>query len=178
MTQAEKYYLRTKFKKVRDTLLAERKRAAGAALLDMAYPYFSKGNPVLSYSHIGSEVPTWSVNRKLLDENKLALPKVTKKGLKIYRILKLSDLEIGAFNILEPKSSCEELPLIKISVALIPGLAFDNDGGRLGHGQGYYDQLLSTFVGLKLGVAYVEQRSSKSLPKEGWDIAMDEVLWV
>lgn len=149
-----------------------------SALFEMLSERLNSNDPVLSYASIGSEVSTSKLNQWLLDSGRLILPKVTDQGLKIYRVLKSSDLEKGAFQIMEPKSSCKEISLEEVPFALLPGLAFDTKGVRLGYGKGHYDALLAAFSGLKIGIAYVEQKSLDPLPREGWDILMDEVLWL
>ena len=64
---------------------------------------------------------------------------------------------IGKFGVREPAERCAPVPLNRLDLVLVPGIAFDIRGGRLGRGQGYYDRLLSAVTGLKCGVAFDEQ---------------------
>jgi 5-formyltetrahydrofolate cyclo-ligase len=59
---------------------------------------------------------------------------------------------------------------------LIPGLAFNRDGVRLGRGKGYYDRLLKNYKGKKVGVAFSQQLWDGALPNEEHDIKMDYVI--
>jgi 5-formyltetrahydrofolate cyclo-ligase len=67
------------------------------------------------------------------------------------------DLITGKFGIREPAGDCAEVPLNRLDLVLVPGIAFDPRGGRLGRGKGFYDRLLSAVNGLKCGVAFDEQ---------------------
>ncbi|HTG44362.1 MAG TPA: 5-formyltetrahydrofolate cyclo-ligase, partial [Verrucomicrobiae bacterium] len=68
-----------------------------------------------------------------------------------------------------------EAPLNRLDFVLVPGVAFDSTGRRLGRGRGFYDQLLAGVTGIKCGVALDEQIVEK-LPTEAHDIAMDYIL--
>lgn len=67
------------------------------------------------------------------------------------------DLTTGQFGIREPAATCPEVPLNRLDLVLVPGIAFDTRGGRLGRGKGYYDRLLCAVNGTKCGVAFDEQ---------------------
>jgi 5-formyltetrahydrofolate cyclo-ligase len=81
----------------------------------------------------------------------------------------------GAFGVLEPPADAPVLPLNRLDLILVPGLAFDRWGRRLGRGKGFYDRLLAHVTGLKCGVALDEQMVEE-LPEEPHDIAMDFIL--
>jgi 5-formyltetrahydrofolate cyclo-ligase len=67
------------------------------------------------------------------------------------------EIAIGQFGIREPKAGCVEIPLSRLDLILVPGVAFDASGRRLGRGRGYYDRLLAETTGLKCGVTFDEQ---------------------
>jgi 5-formyltetrahydrofolate cyclo-ligase len=68
-----------------------------------------------------------------------------------------SDFPIGQFGIREPAADCAEFPLNRLDLLLVPGVAFQSDGCRLGRGKGFYDRLLAAVRGTKCGVAFDEQ---------------------
>ena len=74
------------------------------------------------------------------------------------RVQNLRDeIVAGQFRVREPKPDCEKIPLNKIDLVLVPGVAFDLRGNRLGRGRGFYDRLLAEIRGVKCGVAFDEQ---------------------
>jgi 5-formyltetrahydrofolate cyclo-ligase len=81
----------------------------------------------------------------------------------------------GAFGVLEPPADSPLLPLNRLDLVLVPGLAFDCRGRRLGRGKGFYDRLLAEVTGIKCGVALDEQ-IVEQLPEEPHDIAMNFIL--
>ncbi len=70
----------------------------------------------------------------------------------------------------------ESVSLEKIDVFLVPGVAFDRVGNRLGRGRGFYDRTLYQAKGFKIGVAGAHQISNEILPKENHDVRMSAVL--
>jgi len=85
------------------------------------------------------------------------------------------DLVPGRFRIPEPGPRCRSLPVAELDLMLVPGLAFDRGGGRLGRGKGYYDRLLADKRGPVWGVAFREQLGA-TLPRESHDQILDGVL--
>jgi 5-formyltetrahydrofolate cyclo-ligase len=82
----------------------------------------------------------------------IALPRVSREppGLRFHRVVPGSPLARGRFDLYEPEATAEEIDLEALDVMIVPGLAFDAAGRRLGFGGGYYDQLLGgTNVGAK-----------------------------
>ncbi len=72
----------------------------------------------------------------------LYLPRTEGRAFAFRRITDLEDLEKGPFGVREPKTETEELDLASVQIALIPGVAFDPAGNRLGRGNGGYDKWL------------------------------------
>ena len=86
----------------------------------------------------------------------------------------MDDLERGSYGILEPsvvKTADEK----DIDVILVPGLAFDRHGGRMGFGKGYYDRLLETSSAVKIGLCYDFQLFD-TIPTESHDVPMDFII--
>ena len=70
---------------------------------------------------------------------------------------------------------CEPAPLNRLDLVLVPGVAFDAQGRRLGRGKGFYDRLLAKVRGHKCGVAFDVQIVS-GLPEEPHDVRVDSIL--
>ena len=86
-----------------------------------------------------------------------------------------TEVEPGQFGIREPKAGCPEIPLERLALILVPGVAFDLRGGRLGRGRGFYDRLLPQIHGVKCGVAFDEQIVD-AVPTGNHDVRMDFIL--
>jgi 5-formyltetrahydrofolate cyclo-ligase len=85
------------------------------------------------------------------------------------------ELVPGAFGVLEPGPGCPAIPLNQLDLILVPGVAFDLAGRRLGRGKGFYDRLLAEVRGHKCGVAFDMQLVAE-LPEEPHDVRVDSIL--
>jgi len=87
-----------------------------------------------------------------------------------------ADLAAGEFGILEPKSGAIRLTASShLDAALVPGLAFDETGNRLGRGRGYFDRLLHEVGGVKIALAFDFQVLT-GVPADAHDARMDFVV--
>ena len=115
---------------------------------------------------------------KVLKDKKIYLPRIgPKRSLTLCRVRSLSrDLKKGVYNIREPRASCEKRPASQMDIIIIPGVAFDKKGGRLGRGGGYYDRLLRKAKKVvKIGLCFREQ-IVKKVPMKAHDVRMDRVI--
>jgi 5-formyltetrahydrofolate cyclo-ligase len=108
---------------------------------------FLEANIVLLYINSTSEVNTLKIIERCLNYKKIViLPafNTRKYNMKLMKIDDINtDLIPGPRGILEPDSSrCNVVPIECIDIAIIPGVAFDEKGGRIGSGDGYYDRLI------------------------------------
>jgi 5-formyltetrahydrofolate cyclo-ligase len=115
-------------------------------LLDL--PGLERALTVLGYvPAFPEEINTWPILRDLSSLGKsIVCPRVepTSRRLRLFLISHLdSDLKPGRFGIPEPQSCCREVASDLIDWVLVPGLAFDRRGFRLGRGAGYYDRFLA-----------------------------------
>jgi len=90
-------------------------------------------------------------------------------------VCRRDDLEPGSFGIVEPHPGCPVLPLNQLDFILVPGLAFDLTGRRLGRGKGFYDRLLAQVRGHKCGVCFDAQVVS-AVPEELHDVRLNSIL--
>jgi 5-formyltetrahydrofolate cyclo-ligase len=86
-----------------------------------------------------------------------------------------SDVSVGKFGIQEPTALCNIVPLNRLDFILVPGIAFDLHGRRLGRGKGFYDQLLADVRGVTCGVAFDEQIVT-AIPVEPHDVRLHCIL--
>jgi 5-formyltetrahydrofolate cyclo-ligase len=86
-----------------------------------------------------------------------------------------ADMAPGKFGILEPKAVCNLADLNRLDLVLVPGLAFDRRGFRLGRGKGYYDRLLAAVSGRTCGVAFDVQLIS-AIPVEPHDVRLNCIM--
>jgi len=128
---------------------------------------------ILSYASINSELSLTLLNRHLAASKLLVLPYVQKHELKLYLIHDLDkQMGISSWGIAEPNPKvCEEVAAQQIDLALIPALAFDGEGHRLGYGKGFYDRLLSNSEPkmMSIGIGFTEQLLSAELPIDPHD---------
>lgn len=111
----------------------------------MEHPWFLKAHTVMAYMAIPPEPDISSVLEAALASGKiLLLPRCEKDGTMTPRVVRsLSDLQSGAFGIMEPSVDSKLYSPEAIDLILVPGLAFDRSCRRLGRGKGYYDRFIS-----------------------------------
>jgi 5-formyltetrahydrofolate cyclo-ligase len=148
-----------------------------AARLD-ALPEFASARTVALYVALGAEVPSEPVLERALARGvRVVLPRVA-PGTRVlsFAACPPSELVLGAAGAREPPAACAEVPGDEIDLFVVPGVAFGEDGGRLGRGGGYYDATLAAFPrARRVGVAY-EPQIVPALPREGHDARVDLVV--
>jgi 5-formyltetrahydrofolate cyclo-ligase len=134
---------------------------------------------VLFFAPLADEPDIWPAFHFILQQGlTVALPRMNAAGTGYEcRVVEHPgrDLVDGHFGILEPSLECREHPLNLLDLVLVPGVAFDLGGRRLGRGAGYYDRLLSNVRGITCGIAFDEQISGE-LPVEPHDVVVDCIL--
>ncbi len=112
-------------------------------------PALASASTVLCYVSARTEVETHGLIARILETGwRVAIPYCVENRLQMWRIESLPELVPGAYGILEPPLAERDLPSRRIlpatiKVAIIPGVAFDKTGGRVGFGAGYFDRLLA-----------------------------------
>ena len=140
---------------------------------------FQKAKRIAAFTSTGTEISTYPLLEGILKSGKeLYLPKTEKNQplIHFHAVTDLNTLVMGSFDIKEPAGG----PIIqpsKIDLLLVPGLAFDNRGHRLGYGKGYYDRFIKILDPkcYKLGIAYYFQIINK-IPDAEHDIPVNAVL--
>lgn len=136
-------------------------------------PEISQAKIIASYYSYGTEPSTIALNQAIIDSGKrVVLPRISGDDIEwvewngTYETLN----ENGKFH--EPTGSVFA-ELDSIDVVLVPALAIDPDGYRLGQGGGFYDRALPLLKAWKHGVVYPFERMEHDLPREPWDIPVN-----
>lgn len=146
-------------------------------------PRLTGAATVFAYYSLPDEVFTHQLIDELVAEGKTVfLPKVTGPDtMTWHRYTSPADLLLGAFGIAEPKGMMVDGQDFAPStdgeqVVLVPGIAFDAQGHRLGRGRGYYDRFLALHPDMyKIGVCFDFQKLPE-VPVDAFDIPVDEVI--
>ncbi len=140
---------------------------------------WKQASSVLLYAPLPGELDVWPLVSSALAEGKtVALPRylAQENSYVICPIVDpVRDLRIGQFGIREPAEHCLAMPIYRLDLVLVPGVAFDLHGRRLGRGRGFYDHLLPVVFGQTCGVAYDEQ-IVEAIPVEKHDVLVSTVL--
>ena len=117
-------------------------------------PEYRSAEVVMFYMAHDKEVETRVMIAESLNSKRVLLPKVDIKEGKIVpvEIKNLDDVEKGAFGIYEPRGGEEYSG--RIDMVIVPGIAFDLRGYRIGYGKGFYDRFLKKVSSLKVGLAF------------------------
>ena len=143
----------------------------------LAHPRLHEAHTVMLYHSLPDEVYTHTLaDSLLLGRKTILLPRVTGEGtMELRRYTGPCDLAAGAYGIMEPVGDAFD-DYAAIDVAVIPGVAFDQSGCRLGRGKGYYDRFLPLIPNAyKIGVCFPFQLADH-IPTDSHDIRMDEVI--
>lgn len=159
---------------------AREKTAADQSICRHLQTYLASRRGVCAgYEALPDEVDIRSLRRDVKHLT-WALPRVVGEQLEFYAVDESTVLKQGAFGILQPEDSTP-VSLDAIETFLVPGLAFDLQGRRMGRGRGFYDRCLSSDSGSvrraeKVGIAWSIQLVDSDLPSEEHDRAMDVIV--
>lgn len=127
------------------------------------------------YAPIKNEVETDVLFQRLLGSGKrVGFPRITAGGIEFREVREWSSLMPGRWGIREPKEG-RVIPLEEIGLVVVPGIAFDESGARIGFGGGFYDRALASFRGCKIGLAY-DFQVFREIPQEDGDLRCDWVV--
>ncbi len=135
----------------------------------------------LLYLNLPTEVPTENIIRRSLMQNKIVILPVFEKN-KTVSLMKVDnfdrDLKAGPRGVLQPDpEKCKLVPLDRVDIAVVPGFAFDEKGGRIGSGNGYYDWLIPELSATTRKVALAfEDQIIPQIPMESHDKFVDIIV--
>lgn len=179
-----KKQLRNKMKTLRDALPIESQLEYSRTISEtlISERIFQSAKNILVYMAIGSEVRTEEIIRTgLHTDQRIWIPKVLGKDMEFYEIRDFQECRPGFMGILEPDGEgrcfrANAKDKKEDTLILLPGLAFDEKGKRLGYGGGYYDRYLAKYDNcIKIGIAY-ELQCGRDVPTDQTDVVMDMVV--
>ncbi len=184
-TFEDKEAFRKRLRELRDAISEPRRKEAAHALQRNATSWASNNAIVVSFSSIHSEIDTSLLNQELLNQRRLALPRVRdingEPRVEIFFVENIDALELSSWGILEPNpNTCEHIPVEALSLVLVPGVGFDAQKHRLGYGKGVYDRFLATLPDSchSIGLGFQEQAFADTFPRASHDVAVKEVFLV
>jgi len=142
---------------------------------------YTRAKNILSYASMKTEMPTDELNGRIMADGKTLCLPMTRKEEKEMEAGEVRDLKVLAktdLGTLEP--DIREAKIIEpqeMDIVIVPGLAFDEEGHRIGYGSGYYDRYLKRVRPdcLKIGIAFDEQIVKKIIHEEH-DVKMDLII--
>lgn len=175
--QDRKLALRRSARAARRSLPPDARREATAAICRrlLALPELAAARTVLVYSAVAGEVDVADTATGLRTRGAITLyPRVRGQELDLVAIEDLADLVAGHRDILEPTGPATDPT--EVDAVLVPGVAFDMRGGRLGQGGGHYDRLLPRIGdALRIGIAFACQ-VVPTVPRAAHDVNVDLVV--
>jgi len=177
----QKQTLRRQVREKLRTLTKATQAAASAQACSLLkqQKHWKQARAVLFYAPLINELDIWPLlNEALIAGKTVALPRFNaEKGR--YAACQIHepalDLRKGNFGVQEPAEHCPPIPIYRLDFILVPGVAFDLDGRRLGRGKGFYDLLLAAVRGTTCGVTFDEQ-IVREVPVEPHDIRLNCIL--
>lgn len=149
----------------------------------LTHQWYLNATDFLVFKSYGSEISTeYMISRAFKDGKRVYLPRVLADGehMEFFRMESPSDVENGYRGILEPKGkemfqyeACKKEKVLMI----MPGVAFDQDGNRIGYGKGFYDRYLSTKEGLRTIAVAFRCQIVKKIERDPHDISPMQVLF-
>ena len=150
----------------------------------MALPEYTSAKTVLFYLDVRAEVRTrHSLPTALASGKTIIVPWCNDQGeLELFRLEDMSELAVGMYKILEPKPELRTLAEKHVrprdlDLVMVPGVAFDRRGARMGHGKGYYDKLLQhARTDAPLVALAFECQLFPEVPVAPHDVFMDRII--
>lgn len=141
---------------------------------------YKNASVIFVFVSFKSEVDTHEIIKQALKDSKtICVPKINTKEreMEIFKINSLGELKEGYYGILEPGEDCPSVNSNDIDLVLMPGAAFDRQGGRIGYGGGFYDRFLSRMNKKvdKIALAFDFQILDR-VPMDEFDVRVDGIV--
>lgn len=183
MPTNQKQKMKERKKELRKLIAEEKAKYSASMLKDLSadillhlekHPAFRDAKTVLLYHSMKDEVYTHSFIDKWTDSKQIVLPVVVGDTLEIRRYEGIGSMKPSPYGILEPIGTVLD-NYSSIDLVVVPGVAFDREKNRLGHGKGYYDKILPQLAAYKIGICFPFQLVEK-VPADSFDVKMDAII--
>ena len=152
-------------------------------VLDFFHQKYGNTKPLIAaYRGRNREADAWPAFQTLSEKGyRFCFPRVLRdkeRSMEFCEAVPMSAevFEKGSFGIFEPNTNCNIVTVEDMDCIIVPILAFDESGARMGHGKGFYDEMLAGFRRPKIGLAHEWQCSETSIPMEDHDVRLDYVI--
>ncbi|MEZ3515233.1 MAG: 5-formyltetrahydrofolate cyclo-ligase [Lachnospiraceae bacterium] len=180
-TKAE---IRKRILEVRKGLTDEEAATKSEAIVQKVVktPEYKEADNILLYADYCREVMTRGIfEDALLHRKRIYFPKVDKmtNTMEFYQIISLRQLERGYMDILEPREDMKmryKFQPKEDTLAVLPGVAFDTSGYRLGYGKGFYDKFLANRRQISTMALAFACQIIDEIPRDAYDIKMDKIV--
>ncbi len=149
----------------------------------MALPAYAAASTVMFYIDVRTEVRTRQDLLPALGSGKqIVVPYCVNDELELFHLEDMQELEVGMYKILEPRAdlrsvASKHVDVGQLDLVMVPGVAFDRTGARMGHGKGYYDKLLEhARPDTPLVALAFECQLFEEIPTQAHDVFMDQIL--
>ena len=146
----------------------------------MRLPQYRDADIVMCYVSTKDEADTWWLLQRMLQDGKaVAVPRVKGDTMEFYVLDDLSSLQLGKFGIFEPSQQCELYTPEGGELMAVPGVRFDENCNRKGHGRGYYDKYFGKYHAenfYKVALATELQMQPQLENVQPHDVPMDMIL--
>ena len=181
-TVHKREYFRTKILRSRDALPPEERTRLSRSIVNTLSTWIQTSgfDTVMLYLSMRSEVETTGLLEGLLNSGKqVCAPVVDTEQLNLIpRQIRNPRTELARhrYGMLEPNATCPIFPIEHLQLIVIPGIAFDRKGYRLGYGKGFYDRFLVKCPhAVAVGLAYQIQLVEDTFPQQ-WDVPVQHIF--
>ncbi|MBP9717785.1 5-formyltetrahydrofolate cyclo-ligase [Candidatus Gracilibacteria bacterium] len=180
MDKIGKDIIRSQLKNSRKNLSINEKKTLDSLIFQrlITFAPFAQADSIFSYMPHDNEVDTRAVIEAHLLKKTFILPSVRGEELHLYKLNSLDELKKGEFGIHEPAEQGNQHDHHLLEVALVPGIAFDESGHRIGYGGGFFDRFLKKMENINcttIGLAYEFQIIDK-VPIEPYDVPVHYII--
>jgi 5-formyltetrahydrofolate cyclo-ligase len=171
-TSLSKQQLRRECRRIRANIDVATRRQSSLAICQQikAWQIFQTATTVLTYMAMRSEVDLSTLLQDV-PKKRWSIPRIREGGQMQFHIYDPGKLNLHPYGMLEPDQDCPVITPDEIQLVLVPGLAFDMNGWRLGYGGGFYDRFLTDYKGVSVGIT-TQQFLFEHVPHAGHDISM------